>query len=307
MNRLVRTALLLAPIGFLLSACAETEFVLHTAKQIGPEKSIGVGTYKVGTPYKIANVWYYPAVDYNYVETGIASWYGPKFHGRRTANGEIFDMNAVTAAHRTLPMPSMVRVTNLKNGRSIKVLVNDRGPFARGRIIDLSRRSAQLLGFARAGTAPVRVEIVAEESRRLAALAQGGGATQLAATAPPDKVEVAALPASPAAAFSEPSAATPVSRREISPSPPKPTVTRTPVTEKPEIYVQTGAFVQRELAEKMQKLLSPIGPTNVAEAMVGQQRFYRVRMGPLASVERADQLLELVSASGYPEARLVVD
>ncbi|HZB93752.1 MAG TPA: septal ring lytic transglycosylase RlpA family protein, partial [Stellaceae bacterium] len=104
------------------------------------------GTYKVGQPYEVSGVWYYPAVDWNYDETGIASWYGKEFHGRSTANGEIFDLNALTAAHPTLPMPSIVQVTNLENGRSIELRVNDRGPYVNGRIIDVSRRAAQLLG-----------------------------------------------------------------------------------------------------------------------------------------------------------------
>src|SRR5690606_18692928 len=130
--------------------------------------------YKIGKPYRINGVWYYPGEDYGYSETGIASWYGPAFHGRPTANGEVFDMNALTAAHRTLPMPSMVRVTNLGNGRAVVLRVNDRGPFAHGRIIDVSRRAAQLLGFERQGTARVRVEILEAESRALAMAASGG-------------------------------------------------------------------------------------------------------------------------------------
>lgn len=125
--------------------------------------------YKVGKPYQIKGVWYYPQVDYGYIEEGIASWYGPGFHGKATANGESYDMNDLTAAHRTLPMPSIVRVTNLENGRSLKLKVNDRGPFARERIIDVSRRASQLLGFHTQGTTPVRVEIVEDESRQLAA------------------------------------------------------------------------------------------------------------------------------------------
>jgi rare lipoprotein A len=125
--------------------------------------------YKVGKPYQIKGVWYYPEVDYGYAEEGIASWYGPGFHGKSTANGETYDMNDLTAAHRTLPMPSIVRVTNLENGRSLKLKLNDRGPFARERIIDVSRRASQLLGFHMQGTTPVRVEIVEDESRQLAA------------------------------------------------------------------------------------------------------------------------------------------
>ncbi|MGE0651139.1 MAG: septal ring lytic transglycosylase RlpA family protein [Alphaproteobacteria bacterium] len=153
-----------------LFACSETQFLVNTAKRLSPhEEASSRGTYKVGNSYKINGVWYYPKVDYEYVETGIASWYGPNFHGRRTANGESFDQNIVSAAHRTLPLPSLVRVTNLENGRSIQVRVNDRGPFAHGRIIDLSRQGAQLLGFHRKGTAKVRVEIMAQESRQIAA------------------------------------------------------------------------------------------------------------------------------------------
>ena len=124
--------------------------------------------YKVGKPYQIAGVWYYPHVDYEYDETGIASWYGPGFHGKKTASGETYDQNGLTAAHRTLPLPSLVRVTNLVNGRQITLKVNDRGPFAHGRILDVSRRGAQLLDFEKTGTAKVRVEILAEESRQLA-------------------------------------------------------------------------------------------------------------------------------------------
>ncbi len=118
------------------------------------------GIYKVGNPYVIGGVTYVPREDPNYSETGIASWYGPQFHGERTANGEIFDMELVSAAHRTLPMPSLVKVTNLENGRSMVVRLNDRGPYARGRIIDLSKKAAELLGYQTAGTAMVRVEYV---------------------------------------------------------------------------------------------------------------------------------------------------
>src|SRR3984957_18321542 len=118
------------------------------------------GIYKVGQPYQIEGTWYYPREQPDYDETGIASWYGPTFHGKHTANGETFDSGALTAAHRTLPMPVNVRVTNLDNGRSIVLRVNDRGPYARGRIIDVSARAAQLLGYDVIGTARVRVQIM---------------------------------------------------------------------------------------------------------------------------------------------------
>jgi rare lipoprotein A len=116
------------------------------------------GIYKIGNPYQIFGDWFYPQEDPNYVGVGIGSWYGEKFHGRLTANGEIFDMNLLTAAHPTLPMPVRLRVTNLENGRSVIVRMNDRGPFAKGREIDLSKRAADVLGYKQQGTAKVKVE-----------------------------------------------------------------------------------------------------------------------------------------------------
>lgn len=118
---------------------------------------MAAGSYKVGKPYVINGVTYVPAEDYRYDRIGQASWYGDDFHARRTANGEFFDMARLTAAHPTLPMPTYVYVTNLRNGRTIMVRINDRGPYKPGRIIDLSRRSAQLLGFEAHGTTEVRV------------------------------------------------------------------------------------------------------------------------------------------------------
>ncbi|MBR6355926.1 MAG: septal ring lytic transglycosylase RlpA family protein [Alphaproteobacteria bacterium] len=125
------------------------------------------GIYKVGNPYKVMGRWYYPKEDYNYKEEGMASWYGEDFNGKKTANGERYNMNTLTAAHRTLPLPSIVKVTNLQNGRSIVVRVNDRGPYVKERIIDLSKRGATLLGYMGQGTTKVRVEIMAKESKQL--------------------------------------------------------------------------------------------------------------------------------------------
>lgn len=125
------------------------------------------GAYKVGNPYQVEGIWYYPAEDYAYSQEGVASWYGPDFHGKRTANGEKYDMNALTAAHPTLPLPSIVTVTNLENGRAVKVRINDRGPFKSKRIIDVSRQAAQLLGFKEQGTARVRVTLDRDESLQI--------------------------------------------------------------------------------------------------------------------------------------------
>ena len=118
----------------------------------------GGGTYKLGSPYKIAGVWYVPTEDPHYDRSGIASWYGADFHGRKTANGEIYDMGALTAAHPTLPIPSYAYVTSQKTGRTVLVRINDRGPYAHNRIMDLSKRTAEVLGVAGAGISEVRVK-----------------------------------------------------------------------------------------------------------------------------------------------------
>jgi rare lipoprotein A len=120
----------------------------------------GGGTYRVGTPYMVAGRVYVPEEDQHYRAEGLASWYGDDFHGRETANGEVFDLNGISAAHPTLPLPCYARVTNLANGRSLIVRVNDRGPFYGNRIIDVSVKAAHLLGFHERGTGWVRVEYV---------------------------------------------------------------------------------------------------------------------------------------------------
>ena len=121
----------------------------------------GGGTYRVGKPYTVGGRIYVPEEDVNYREEGLASWYGDDFHGRQTANGEVFDMDSLTAAHPTLPMPCYARVTNLSNGKSLIVRVNDRGPYHGNRLIDVSNKAAELLEFKGNGVARVRVEYVA--------------------------------------------------------------------------------------------------------------------------------------------------
>jgi rare lipoprotein A len=308
-----------------VSACAETEFLVHSAKRVGnvfeaPQEP----TYKVGEPYQIQGTWYYPGEDFQYDETGIASWYGAQFHGRRTANGETYDMNSLTAAHRTLPMPSYVRVTNLENGRSLILKVNDRGPFARGRIIDISRRGAQLLGFHDNGTARVRVQIMADQSRAIAARLQTK--TQLAEAGTPITVDRLPKPDVKTENLAPPpgGASAPVVRPTPAPQPVatppdektaakrndnevlSDNVTVTPV-KKTSLFVQAGAFTQFENANRVRAKLSPMGPVTVASVLVNGKDFYRVRVGPLQSVTDADRMLEAVSRAGYPDARIVVD
>ena len=156
----------------------------------------GGGTYRVGKPYQVAGRTYVPRENPNYRSEGIASWYGRDFHGRLTANGEVYDMNALSAAHPTLPIPSYVRVTNLANNRSVVVRVNDRGPFHGNREIDLSARTAEALDFQGRGLARVRVEYVgraplegSNDRQLLATLREGSPAPH------PSKVRLASTSA----------------------------------------------------------------------------------------------------------------
>ncbi len=140
--------LVMAAAVFLLAACSSGPDTLTGAKR------------QLGQPYSVNGATYVPREGPGYDAVGIASWYGRRYHGRRTASGEIFDMNSATAAHPTLPFGTRVQVTNLENGRSLVLRINDRGPFVRRRIIDVSRRAAQALGFVQKGLARVRVQFV---------------------------------------------------------------------------------------------------------------------------------------------------
>ena len=322
---------LIAIVGaVVLSACAETRLIVHTAKRVAnvskpQEKSPPASTYKIGNPYQIGGLWYYPAVDYEYDETGIASWYGTKFHGRATANGEVFYMNELSAAHRTLPLPSIVRVTNLENGRSLVLRVNDRGPFARGRILDASRRSAQLLGFETAGTAKIRVQILARESSILAARLNGEATVAEVGT----PITVARLPKAPVTSQS----LAPVPGAVAAPAPPEaaadgasvkpagaapPAANADPATivsgdvsvvavSTSELFVQPGAYRHFENANRVRAILAPVGRVKVYQAMIGGRDLFRVRVGPLATVEEADKVLDMVIGAGYSDARVVVE
>ena len=156
--------------------------VSSSARVVEPGQPVpkGVGVYRVGKPYLVGGREYVPQEDVNYSAVGLASWYGDDFHGRYTANGEIFDMNSISAAHPTMPLPSYARVTNLANHRSIVVRVNDRGPYVGNRVIDLSVKTAKILGFYGEGVAKVKVEYVGRaplqgsDDRKLAATLREG-------------------------------------------------------------------------------------------------------------------------------------
>jgi rare lipoprotein A len=266
------------------------------------------GVYKVGEPYQINGEWFYPREDYSYDETGIASWYGDDFHGQRTANGEIFNKNELTAAHKTLPLPTLARVTNLDNGRSIVVRVNDRGPFSGTRLIDLSQRAAQLLGFEQQGTAKVRVQVLADESKAIAdAMRRYGKPVEVAEAqgqAPPPPaasqigVEIQML---------EPVRTTPEIHQQLMETKPVAQYVQVAITGKNRLFIQAGAFKIPENAAKLQQKLSTLAPTTISNIIINGTTFYRVRLGPVPDVAHADALLAKVKQAGVPVARTVVD
>ena len=305
---------------FFLGACAQTQLLVHTAKRIGQQDKKQQGRYKIGSPYQIKGIWYYPAVDYSYNKTGIASWYGPGFDGKMTANGETYDQNALTAAHKTLPMPSIVQVTNLENGRSIKVTINDRGPYAFSRIIDMSRRGAQLLGFHRKGTAKVHVEILADESRMLAHSLRNGATLAKLGTPIRRNLNVA-KPRVASGRLGPPSANNP--REAILKYKPKKTLGREsfdkglssaqaerignrPVSAT-NIYVQAGAFTRFDYANQTAAKLSELGNVSVTSFKIKGKEFFRVRAGPINAINNADKILERVIRAGFNNARIIVD
>ena len=378
--------------ALLLTACSETELVSHWVKKWSwPGQKEQAGSYKIGEPYRVGSVWYYPHEDFNLVETGIASWYGPDFNHHKTANGEIYDEQEMTAAHRTLQMPSLVRVTNLENGRSVVVRINDRGPYARGRLIDVSRRAAELLGFIGKGTARVRVETLPKESREVAEAAKRGmdtsrltmadldrystNAPQQAVTTEPDgQVAMPATPVPPVqvAQINNSDDSLPESLQtptitveqlsapgHASPTTPAPDWTAAPPpsperhvvssTERGEfidrlglsdrsgavdstgmvqghmkkghflpdavvsqeqvaptgIFVQAGAFAVRANADRMKETLGGIAPVIIETVSARGRTLYRVKLGPIASVDKADKVLEKVIAAGNNGAHVV--
>jgi rare lipoprotein A len=370
-----------------LGACAEVRLAAYTAKELVAqvEKPEPRGDYKVGDPYQINGEWYRPAENPEYDEVGVASWYGEAFHGRPTANGSTYDMNALTAAHKTLPMPSMVHVTNLENGRSLTLTVNDRGPFVPGRVIDVSRRASQLLGFHDEGTAQVRVRAVRDAAP--APLIQVAQAetdrveTDAVAVEPLQIVDFADIfpappPITPAASAAvvdedlsqtssstgdidaaetahwEPLNAVELTRDLVELEAPTEPVTRGsvpgiamdagPVDLFPEtasedampatvdlaeiaapqviepdsgrisgpavsMYIQAGSFTNVDNAQRLSATLARLGPAHMTRAVVGGREFYRVRIGPIATLEETNAMLDRVIAAGYPEALPVAD
>jgi len=236
---------------------------------------LGNWPVKIGKPYQVAGVWYHPADDRDYREDGVASWYGPGFHAGSTANGERYDQDDLTAAHRTLPMPSWVEVENLDNGRKLTVRINDRGPFAKGRIIDLSRKAAQLLGVDRAGTARVSLRRV-----------YPGGRVE-----PIAPVVVAAAPLASPVPTPVATVAIPASASERASPPPR-----------SGWLVQVAALADAGRLAAMKGVLGALGPVITETAPGG---LTRVRLGPFAAEHLASAALAQARAAGYADARLI--
>ena len=230
------------------------------------------GYQKTGNPYQIAGRWYYPLASADgYNKTGTASWYGTKFHGKKTANGERYDMHAMSAAHKTLPMPCMVRVTNLDNGRSVVVRVNDRGPFVKNRLIDLSYAAARSLGYDNAGTAPVRVEVL---SNRM---------TSSSANNP---VRAVSRPASP-----------PVALASINST-----------AQRGAMYIQLGAFSSSTNAKRLKGELQRNYPsTAIYSKNGGYAEIYRVRIGPYDDEKDIESHVLSLQQQGYTNAIVVIE
>ena len=223
---------------------------------------------KYGNPknYKVLGKWYkVRESSTGYKEKGLASWYGKKFHGHRASSGETYDMYAMTAAHKTLPLPTYVRVTHLENGRSVIVKVNDRGPFHEGRIIDLSYSAAKKLGVTATGTAPVEVVAIDAANHKKNT---------------PYK-----------ARFNQPSL-----------------ISTYPAKNENNLYLQVGAFSEKKNASQLYKRLTRMfKQRKIHSDFSSDKKVYRVRIGPLVSIEDADKLSTLLNNKGIPTTKIVID
>ena len=297
---------LLILLLFFNTSCSETSFIINSAKILGDSKYGNRANYKVGKPYKINGQWFYPAVDYQYDEVGIASWYGPNFHGKKTANGEIFNQNAVSAAHKTLPIPSIVIVTNLENNKKLEIRINDRGPFVRGRIIDLSKKAAEILGILKSGTAKVRVQINEEKSRNIAMAY--------------DNYEVFVSDAGQSEKVVKKEIKTKVSKndeqnktklKKINDQK-KEKISKNKIIKldkefnDKKMLIQVGAFSDIRNAKKLLEKLENF-KAFIKREFVNEKYFYRVRIGPISSQSVAQNILEKLKNNGLKNSKLIIE
>ncbi len=262
--------------------------------------SLHTGPYKAN-PYTVLGKTYFPIQDSrNYVASGTASWYGTKFHGQNTANGEVYDLYGMSAAHKTLPLPSYVKVTNLDNNRTVILRVNDRGPFYSDRIIDLSYAAAKKLGYAETGTARVKVEGIDPQVW----LAQNGRPAPLLPNQP-QAIPQAAAPALIASAGTI---------EQYTPPPQQHAAPAVPFDAKKNasapasgLYLQVGAFANPDAAELLRSKLSGMvrAPVFVSSIARNQQTLYRVRMGPIGTQGEAQQMQNSVRSANLGQPSVV--
>lgn len=251
----------------------------------------------------MGGIWYVPREQPDYDQVGMASWYGDDFQMKATASGELFDMNMPSAAHTTLPLPSIVEVTNLDNGRRIKVRVNDRGPFVGDRIIDMSREAARELGYERQGLAHVRVRYVGrgdlpsdrETGRRYAE-----------ADPPPRAAAVAAAPLAIAKVVDAPVDIWSAPETTPAAMPPMDAATAAPVAQAAQMFkVQAGAFSDQANAQRAVTQLASTGPAAIEPLQRDGVTLYRVMVPGGADEVEAEALRARVIASGFADARVV--
>ena len=293
-------------LGLLLAACAQAPRRPASAPTVVPPAPADVAAIPNPVPREeprsaSGNPPFYQVAGHRYIvlasaagyhERGVASWYGTDFHGLRTATGERYDMFAMTAAHKTLPIPCYARVTNLSNGRSVIVRINDRGPFVANRIIDLSYTAALKLDMIRNGTAFVQVETLSAASAENPASTAALPATTPAASeasAGVSDVPAVTAPLQPAASAA------------VSPAAPD-------APESGHFFIQVGAYGQAENARRTAQKLRDAGLAHVFTlAPSADQLLQRVRIGPISSVQEFDRLIARLSALGFPGARLAQD
>lgn len=250
---------------------------------------------RVGPPYQAGGQWYVPTPEPGYEQTGRASWYGPTFNGQRTASGEVFDQTALTAAHPTLPIPSLVQVTNLENGREVIVRVNDRGPFVGGRLIDVSQGAAQVLGIERNGTARVHVRYLGPAPRHVNA-----DGSMAAATPPVPALAGAQNPVEQEG----PASLLPPSTQDASAAvqetqPPAYVQAAPAIAANDGYFVQVGAFSELENAHRVRTAVLAAGPVVVDTRQTANGELFRVRVGPYPSRAEAEGARQTLAQLGY--------
>lgn len=329
MLRFARKAIVLAAIGLVIAGCSSQKKQAKQDPFAGVGSPIypgngpvpwGGGRYHVGKPYQVAGNWFTPKEQPNYDKKGTASWYGEAFNRRKTSNGEWFDMNRLTAAHATLPLPSYVKVTNLENGREVVVRVNDRGPFVGTRIIDLSKRTAEVLEFKNKGKAQVRVQYIGPAplkdngGKHLVAmnteLDRGTPMRKMIASA--DRRKGKAAPVETVAAPVETVAvaeATPV--RMVAPvvqpesvAYEEPAAPAAPTGEV-SYFVQLGSFSDGANAVRAREQFASVWPVQFIELSGAAGPVYRVRLGPISTGDDAQTALADAQAAGFTDARVI--